>query len=237
MSARTSYRDIKQHVLAHIRSGQWQPGALIAKEQELADTFGCARMTVHRALRELADEGVVERRRRAGTRVALQTARTASIEIPRVDREIEATGARYRYARIARRVAVPDAATAEHLGIDGRVKALCVECLHSANGVPFQLENRWINLAVVPQAADESFKLTPPNVWLLDRLPWSDVEHVLSATNASPHVARRLQVNPGDALMVVERRTWREREVITFVRMLHPGKFYRLRTGGRQAMT
>ena len=170
MSARGSYRGVKQHVLAQIRAGIWPPGALIPKEEALADTFGCARMTVHRALRELADEGVVERRRRSGTRVALQTARSALVEIRRVDQEVEAMGAEYRYARVARRVARPDAAVATRLNLLSNEKALRVSCLHYANDVPFQLEERWINLVVVPEAKSESFLYQPPNVWLLQRL-------------------------------------------------------------------
>ena len=69
MSKRGSFRDVKTFVLNEIRQGRWRPGDLIPKEQELATRFNCARMTAHRALRELAEEGVVERRRRSGTRV------------------------------------------------------------------------------------------------------------------------------------------------------------------------
>ena len=64
MKPRNSYKQIKQDVLEQIRDGHWRPGELIPKEQALADSLGCARMTVHRALRELAEEGVLERRRR-----------------------------------------------------------------------------------------------------------------------------------------------------------------------------
>lgn len=233
MSTRGSYRNVKQHVLGQIHSGVWRPGALIPKEQELADTFGCARMTVHRALRELAEEGVVERRRRLGTRVALQTERSAFIEIPRVDQEIEATGASYRYARIARRVARPNATSAAHLNMPTDQKALRVECLHYANDVPFQLEERWINLAVVPEAGGESFLERSPNAWLLEHRPWSDVEHVISAVGATARAARHLEIKAGDPLLVVERRTWSDEQVITSARMLHPGRFYRIRAGGR----
>ena len=237
MSRRASYRDVKQHVLARIRAGEWSPGALIPKEQALADSFGCSRLTVHRALRELADEGVVERRRRAGTRVALQTTSTAQVEITRIDREIEATGARYRYRRLCQRQAPAREAIADKLGLatnGERAAVIEVECLHFANDVPFQLEHCWINLGAVPEAAGASFASTPPNVWLLERAPWSEVEHVISAANASPTEAQHLGVAAGDALMVVERRSFMNGKVVTFARMLHPGSFYRLRAGGQR---
>ena len=229
MSARGSYRHVKQHVLGQVRSGVWRPGELIPKEQELADAFGCARMTVHRALRELAEEGVVERRRRSGTRVALQTERRVLIDIPRVEQEVAATGATYRYVRLGRRIVRPNAMAAARLALENDRKALRIECLHYANDVPFQLEERWINLDVVPEAAEEPFHERSPNAWLLERRPWSEVEHVVSAVNATVQAARRLVVSAGDALLVVDRRTWDGEQVITFARMLHPGRFYRIR--------
>ncbi|MCP5152688.1 MAG: UTRA domain-containing protein [Ectothiorhodospiraceae bacterium] len=233
MSRPSPYRAVKAHVLARIRSGEWPPGTLVPREEDLAETFGCARMTVHRALRELADEGVVERRRRAGTRVALPTTRTAPVEIPRVDREVEAMGASYRYLRLARATEPASPSAAARLGVPEGTEVLRVECLHHANDSPFQLEERWISLDVVPAAREESFADVAPNVWLLERLPWSDVEHVIGATNATRKVAGHLGIEPGEAVLEVERRTWLERRVITYVRFLHPGRFYRLRTAGR----
>ena len=235
MTTRGSYLEIKHHVLGKIRAGTWPPGTLIPKEQSLADTFGCARMTVHRALRELAVEGVVERRRRSGTRVALQTSRNALLEIPRVDHEIERHGAVYRYQRLSRRIHRPSDTVAGQLGIPKTGEALRVVCLHFASDVPFQLEERWINLDTVPDARTESFIETPPNVWLLERRPWSETEHVIGAAAASTRDAGRLEIGTGDALLTVERRTWLDDRVITYVRMLHPGRFYRLRAGTGQA--
>jgi GntR family histidine utilization transcriptional repressor len=231
MNPRVSYKQVKNHVLEGIRSGQWRPGELIPKEQELADSFGCARMTVHRALRELAEAGLVERRRRSGTRVALQTSRNTTLEIPRVDREIEATGALYHYRRLSRRQIDADSMLRERLALSGRSRILHVCCLHFAGATPFQFEERWINLAAVPEALEQSFKSEPPNIWLLEHKPWSRVEHVIRATNASAAIASYLELSEGDAMLVIERRTWSEAQVLTFVRQSHPGHFYTLRTG------
>ena len=64
------WEDIRAEVLRRIRVRDWPPGAMIPTEEELATEFGVARATVNRALRELAVAGVLERRRKAGTRVA-----------------------------------------------------------------------------------------------------------------------------------------------------------------------
>ena len=48
---------------------------------ELAAEFGCARSTVNRALRELAEAGFLERRRKAGTRISPDPVRKATLKI------------------------------------------------------------------------------------------------------------------------------------------------------------
>lgn len=55
-------------MLNRIRNGTWPEGGLIPTEAELAAEFGCARAT-NRALQALAQSGVLERRRKVGTRV------------------------------------------------------------------------------------------------------------------------------------------------------------------------
>ncbi|MDR1282048.1 MAG: GntR family transcriptional regulator, partial [Opitutaceae bacterium] len=52
-----------------IRTGFWRTGEVIPAEIDLAAEFRCSRGTVNRAVSQLAREGRVERRTRAGTRV------------------------------------------------------------------------------------------------------------------------------------------------------------------------
>lgn len=55
--------DIERRIL----SGEWPPGHRILYEHELMAEYGCARMTVNRVLSSLAEAGLIERRRRAGS--------------------------------------------------------------------------------------------------------------------------------------------------------------------------
>ena len=90
---RTSYLDIKTEVMTRIRQNVWPPGTPIPGEVALAEEFGCARATVNRAMRELVQDGVLERKRKAGTRVRQQPSQTAQCAIPLTRLEIEARGA------------------------------------------------------------------------------------------------------------------------------------------------
>ena len=80
--APVGWQSVHAEVLRRIRSREWLPGALIPNETDLAAEFGCARATVSRALRELADAGLLTRRRKAGTHVALNPVRKATLQIP-----------------------------------------------------------------------------------------------------------------------------------------------------------
>ncbi|MCP5368766.1 MAG: UTRA domain-containing protein [Hyphomicrobiales bacterium] len=224
------FRRIKGDILARIQAGDLRPGDPIPGEEALAHEFGCSRMTAHRALRELSEEGVVERRRRSGTRVARPGGRNVLLEIPRVDQEVAAMGCQYGYALLDRDLGRPAAAVRDKLEAGTRTRALHLTCLHRANGVPYQFEERWINLDTVPEAEKVDFAEIGPNAWLLDHVPWSDGEHVLSAANADPRTAELLDIAPQDAVLMIERRTWRQGRVITYARFTHPGRFYRLRT-------
>ena len=67
-----------------IQTGIWKQGGLIPVEVALAKEFGCARATLNHALRELAQEGILELRRKAGTRVVMPVRRAVNFEIPRI---------------------------------------------------------------------------------------------------------------------------------------------------------
>ena len=226
--SRTSYLDVKAAILGQIRGGDLLPGDLVPGEAALAGEFGCARVTVNRALRELAEAGVVERRRRAGTRVLAATPRDAELEVPSVKAEIEADGAHYRYELLGRRIAVPPGGVRAALAMGGRAQGLHLRCRHWADAQVHQFEERWINLAVVPAARTADFSAAGPNDWLIRAMPLSRVEHVFSAANVTGTEAALLGLTPGDAVFVVERRTWIDGDAITSARLVHPGATHRL---------
>ena len=176
-----TYKEIRSVLLDRIKSGEWRPGVLLPPEAELAEEFGSTRVTVNRAMQSLADDGFVERRRKAGTRVVQRTERDALIRIRIVRDEVEQSGRRYNYLLISHGRERPPQRIQAELGASGDLEALHIVCLHFADGRPFQLENRWINLDVAPQAGSESFETISPNEWLLQKVPYSNAEHTFRA--------------------------------------------------------
>ncbi|WP_299131961.1 GntR family transcriptional regulator [uncultured Amaricoccus sp.] len=218
---------IHADLLARITSGAWPPGTAIPREAELAREFDCTRPTVARALAALVEAGLIERRRRAGSRVVERRAREALLRIPLIREEIEATGRAYGYHRLSRRRGTPPSAIRALLGPG---PALRVTCLHSADGRPYQLEDRWISLATAPGAEAETFLDAGPNDWLVRTVPFSVAEHSLSAAAANEVEAEALAIPVGAPVFVIERATWLDGAAVTFARLTHPGAGFRLLT-------
>src|SRR5512133_1373723 len=64
------YAQLRETLSAAIRGGQWKPGSQLPAERELARLTRFSLGTVQRALRELADEGLLVRSQGSGTYVA-----------------------------------------------------------------------------------------------------------------------------------------------------------------------
>jgi GntR family transcriptional regulator, histidine utilization repressor len=227
--ARASFRDIRDEMERRIAAQVWRPGATIPSEEDLAREFGSARATVNRALQELARAGIVERKRKAGTRVALHPVREARFVIPLVRQEIEAEGSVYGYRLLRRAFERPADTVREKLGLGAGIRMLHLNCLHLADGSPWQFEDRWINVDAVPAARTESFAEVGPNEWLVANAPFSRADFVFRAARASPQESAALGLTAGEAVFVAERETWIREAPVTFVRLVHPPG-YALRT-------
>ncbi|HBN93299.1 MAG TPA: GntR family transcriptional regulator, partial [Hyphomonas sp.] len=92
-----THQIIRQSILERIQKGEWGLGDLIPGEASLAEEYGCARTTINRALQGLADEGLVVRKRKGGTRVCNMPVRQARFDIPIVREQVEAFGGHYRH--------------------------------------------------------------------------------------------------------------------------------------------
>jgi len=218
------YKDIQAVLLERITQGTWALGASIPHEAELAAEFDCTRPTISRALRELVETGLVERRRRAGSRVAQRVARDVVLQIPIVREEVTARGKKYSYRLVFRKNTLPPREICSAFGRSGARKALHILALHFENGEPYQLEDRWINLATIPQAANEGFSEISPNEWLVNTIPYTRAEHVLRAGAATRMEARHLTIPTLSPVFIIERSTWLKDQVVTSVRMSHPAE-------------
>src|SRR3954469_11471161 len=223
-----SYETVKTSIQQRIADGGWQPGVKLPSERELVQEFGCARMTVHRALRELEDEGLIERRQGSGSYVAELHPISNLLQVRDIHDEIVERGHRHttRVCGVERVKASAEIATAMRL----RKGAAVIRCrlVHLENGVPIQYEDRHVNPALAPDLLAQDFTQVTPSHVLFEHAPLTEAEQVVEAVLATDEQAQLLDVAPGSALLQVSRRTLSQGIVASVARLVHPGGRYRL---------
>ena len=227
-SGRPTYKQIRLDIERRILTGEWPPGHRIPFEHELMIRYGCSRMTVSKALSELAQVDLIERRRRAGTFVRRPSFLSAVLKITDIRAEISALGRSYAYELIKTSRRAAGAADRARLGVKKTGKVVAIACRHCADGVPFAVENRLIDLDAVPNASTANFELEPPGSWLLHHVPWTEAEHSISAIVADEEAAGALDIAVGAPCLVIDRRTFRSGKTLTAVRLLYPGESHKL---------
>ncbi len=215
------WQAIRAELLRRIRSRVWPPGGLIPGEAALAVEFGVARATVNRALRHLAESGVVERKKRAGTRVAELPVRRARLDIPVIRQDVEAKGLMHGFKLLADRAVVAPVPVAARLGLPEGAALRYLETLHLAGGRPYIFETRWLNPAVLPDPTPD-FAALSANEWLVTHVSLVSGDIAFCAETASPREAAVLGVAAGAALFITERTTFGLAGPVTFVRLAHP---------------
>lgn len=212
----------------NIVSGKWPPGFRIPFETDMAEEYGCSRMTVNKALTQLTQSGFLIRNRKSGTFVKAPQSLSAVLEITNIRSEVTSTGKQYSYTLLSDVVRDVEQQDHSHFASDTIKKIREVKCLHAANGKPFCFEERIINLNAVPEIKTVSFETEAPGQWLLQRVPWNSAEHQIIATAAPSHTANALGIKTGDACLVVERTTKNKRGYVTWARLSYPGDQHRL---------
>ena len=227
------YRQIKQLIQQRIGSGEWPAGQKLPSENELVAALAVSRMTINRALRELTQEGLVQRVHGLGSFVA-ETPRHASlIELQDIALEIEQAGMRHR-ARVLEQQTLKvteEIASRFETGDLGGVHY--VRLVHFQDDTPIQLEARYVNPTAMPKFIEQDFTRITPTAYLLEQFKPDEMEHRVSAVMPDLPTRELLALQAGEPCLQLVRRTWRQQQVVTWVTLTYPGDRYEL--GARYA--
>lgn len=225
------YQRIMQSIVRRIGNGTWKAGDRISSEQALVEEFGVSRMTVNRALRELTDQGLLVRRAGVGTFVAEPKAQTTLLKVVNLAEEIRRRGHDYQCDILSVERVAANMEIASVLQMATGDSVCHTLCVHRENGIPVQLEDRYVSLRVVPEFGLQRFSSAmQPAEYLLQRVPLDEIEHIVDAVLPTAEQARLLEIRSGEPCLMLTRRTWTHGigEPVTYVRCIHPGSRYRL---------
>ncbi|EKV32800.1 Histidine utilization repressor [Caenispirillum salinarum AK4] len=224
------YRQIKETLRNRILSGEWPEGFQLPSENQLLKEFSVSRMTVHRALRELTDEGVLTRVQGVGTFVAERAASAEILELRPVSDEIAARGNRHSCRVDLLEEATADARLARSFNLPAGARLFHSVVVHYENEVPLQYEDRWVNPNIAPRYLEQDFRSKTPTEYLTDLERTPEVEHMIEAALPGATAARLLNIPESEPCLRLTRRTWVRGHVVTLALLVHPGTRYRLGT-------
>lgn len=220
-----SWRSVYHEMQRRISEQIWRAGDTIPTEAELAKELGCARTTVNRALRQLAETGVLDRRRKAGTKVVINPVRKATLSIPIIRRQIEDQGLSYGYELLSRVEDTPPRSVSP----DKNRNFIRVRARYFGGNKAYVYEDRWIDTDTVPHISNADLSVVGANEWLLNNAPFTNGEMKFQAEAASEPEAAALNIAPGAPVLVTTRRTWVHGDLVTVVRLVYaPG--YHMKT-------
>lgn len=205
------YQQIKALLLQSLDRGEWKPGEAIPSELELAGRFQVSQGTVRKAIDELAADNLLIRRQGKGTFVA--THHEARV--------------RYRFLRMApddnhqpvsgsqilecRRIKAP-ADIARLLDLRSGEAVVNMRRVLSFDQVPTILDDIWLpGAAFKGLTADSLDRYRGPLYGLFESefgVSMVRAEEKIKAVAASDDAAKWLLVQPGSALLLVERLSY-----------------------------
>ena len=240
-----AYQRIKNAILDNIHSGKWQAGNAISTEMALAEEFGVSRKTVNRALKELSEERVLERRQGSGTFVAQQQFNHTFVEVRNIAQDLKSANRDYQAKVVSKRgitaamlndelrrkfgleKVVETSESEEDKSIDSEAAVLYeVKIIHFADGQPIQFEERWVDALKVPEFIEQDFSVVNTSDYLIAKSPLERGSYTIRALAAPDEIAALLQITAQSPTLVLCRQTYSAGQVLTFVKMWHAGERY-----------
>jgi GntR family transcriptional regulator len=189
------YKRIQSSIRKRIESAELRPGDAVASERELARTHKVSLMTARHALAGLELEGIVERRRGAGTFVAAP--KIHFNKLMSYTEHMSSRGLAPRSRVLVAKVVEDEQEVAARLGLSAASPLVKIERLRLTGADPFALETCYLPaaefsaLATSPLARSSLFSTLEHDYSV--ELAYADEE--IDATAADVNVAQLLEVH------------------------------------------
>jgi GntR family histidine utilization transcriptional repressor len=222
------YQRVKNHICSRIERGDWTPGQRVTSENDLVRELSVSRMTVNRALRELAAEGLLTRVQGVGTFVADQRAQSEVVQIRNIADEIGERGHNHRSDLRELRAMEATPAVAKALGLAPGAKVFRSLVVHSENDMPIQVEDRYVNPATAPNYLSNDFAHITTSEYLVKVAPITEVRHVIEAVRPDAKIRKLLRIDEDESCLRLFRQVWSYGVASSCAWLTYPGSRYRM---------
>ncbi len=207
------YAQIHEKLRRQIESDEFQAGAAIPSERELAEMYKVSRMTARQAINALKSEGFVYQERGVGTFVSKRKLDIHTRNLIGFTEEMRARGlAPSTKILLSRREkAAPE--TAKELGLDeGDDEVFHFQRLRLADELPLAFEDGYLPAKRFPRLDEKD--LENESLYKILENDYGIVMHhaeeILEATCATKEIAKALTIKAKSALLIVHRVVFTE---------------------------
>ena len=142
------YVKIQQYIKSKISSGEWDEGMRIPTDAEFSKQFGCSRITVTTALRELVQDGVVYRIQGKGTYVSKQSEARQLYQTPELTQmavSLDTLSIPGEHQCIGYRIDRPSDEVAQKLRLQEGQLVVVIERIKHVDQKPYALEEMFLS--------------------------------------------------------------------------------------------
>ncbi len=196
------YLQLARHLADAIHDGVYPVNAALPSERVLAESVDVSRVTARKAIDQLVEQGLIERRRGSGNYIAPHIEQPLS-RLSGFSEELSRRGYSPRSVWLKRAItqATPEEQLSLNLPSNARVAKL--ERLRLANDVVMSYEVSTLPQAVLPKPAEVEASLYE-YLSRTGRAPVRAMQHI-RAVNANAKLAERVGVPVGQALLFITR--------------------------------
>jgi GntR family transcriptional regulator len=201
------YHQVYVTLRAWVRDGTYPPGSQIPTEPELCEIFGVSRITVRKAIEDLAREGWLVRQQGRGTFVQLSAAREASsLDLNEVRGHVADLAAATEVRGLVVSEVEPDEETRAALDLPTDARVQRAAHVRVLRGVPLGYITTFVPLDIAARV-DVADMARRPMFELLGRagVEIGEAEQLIGATLAGVEAARALGVEVGAPLLRLTR--------------------------------
>ena len=222
------YQQLKELIINQISNGMLKPMQRVPSENQLVASMGVSRMTANRALRELNDEGYLDRKAGIGSFVSDLKSTSHLLEVRNIADEVILRGNKYssQVIKFEKEKIPKDVAQVMKMSKDYSVAHILL--VHFENEMPIQVEDRFVDINFAPNLMKQDFSNNTPSAYLSAIAPLQEAEQAVKAIIPKKFISDLLMMREGQPCLLITRRTWVKEKPVTYGRFFHPGDRYEL---------